>query len=127
MVEASPSDFASMGLGPDGMSFSSEKNEMSPAVERGREFLNDQLQELRSSEKYQSWLNTFNMHALNLKTEAAFAWVNIQETLNRTPVGANIDSIDDVIGLAICFSALPAWEKIKKIGRQYLESRKEAA
>lgn len=128
MVEAVGQNFGDLGLSGDGMTFSNEKEpEQGSAMEKGRKFLDDQLSELKSSGDFDKWVGIFKAKTLSLATNATVKWVDISETLSKTPIGANIDDIGDVLGIALIFCALPAWNEAVKLGKQIISPKREAA
>jgi len=129
MVEATAGDLASMGMGSDGNflpKVEKSAEELSP-MERGRKYLDEQLAEFKDSDQLGEWRESFKKYAFGKMTDATMFLVDVQEGLSKTPVGANIDSLDDLVSIGIIFGICPAYNFVKKQGQKFLENRKEAA
>lgn len=120
MVEAAGPSMMEFGLMPE-----NRLPEEKPAFEKGKDYINLQLDNLKASGSFDKWKESFDRGVLNITTESTLKILEVQEILNQTPIGAQIDSIDDVLGIALIFGAVPALNALYKFSKNIM--RKAAA
>lgn len=130
MVEAVGQNFGDLGLSPDGMSFGREQGESEPisAIDRGRKFLNEQLEGLKQLGPSETWKEAFAAQTKQLASEAGFVAVDVANKFMSSPFMSDpIDSLPDVYNAVIVFVGLPLAMKAVGFIKEKIANRREAA